>query len=132
LERRYEEKLATASRDEVLTAQDRKEVFRRLLRELGGVTEDQLARECKRLLKALGAGDSITLYTLRGSVTTSMERARIPHLELRYLTGHATTDILNHYVGLAPVGAMELYFGAIRPLQEAIAQRSQALGIIEA
>lgn len=125
----YAEKLAKAPRGSVLTEQDRKEVFRCLLRELGGVTEDQLAKECKALLKTAGTSDGMSLYTLRGSVTTAMERAKLPHLELRYLTSHTTTDILCHYVGLDPVGAMRMYFDAVRPLLEAIAQRTQALGI---
>jgi hypothetical protein len=129
LARLYEEKLATAARGSVQTEQDRKQVFRRLLRELGGVSPDQLALEFKHLLQAHGWADSRSLYTLRGSVTTSMERAKLPHLEMRYLTGHTTTDILNANVALDPVGAMRLYFNAIRPLLEACTRQAEAVGL---
>jgi len=129
LTRLYEGKLARASRDSVATPQDRKRVFRGLLKELGGVAEDQMARECKLLLKRLGVADA-TLYTLRGSVTTAMERANIPHLELRYLTGHSTNDILNHYVSLNPIDAIKPYFDAIRLLLNAITERARELGVL--
>ena len=81
------------------------------------------------LLKAIGKGDGVSLYTLRGSVTTTMDRARLPFLELRYLTSHSTADILNVYAGLDPVTAMEAYFDMVRPLLDAIEQRAQVLGI---
>lgn len=71
----------------------------------------------------------MTLYTLRGSITTSMERAKLPHLALRYLTGHTTGDILNVYTGIDPVAAADTYFGAVRPLLKAIEQRARALQI---
>ncbi len=126
--KRYEDKLAKAPAGSVVTEQDRKQLFRRLLREFGGVSADQLAKEYKTLFKALGVGAEVTLYTLRGSVTTSMAQARMPHLELRYLTSHATNDILNHYVGLDPSGAMQFYFASIGPLLEAIAHKARAFG----
>jgi len=126
----FQEKLAQAPPERVVTEQDRKEVFRRLLRDLGGVSEDQLAGECKRLFRAAGIIDGATLYTLRGSVTTAMERAKVPHLDLRYLTGHTTDDILNHYVCLHPVDAMRSYFESIAPLLAAITERCRVLEIV--
>jgi hypothetical protein len=53
-----------------------------------------------------------------------MNRAGVPELELRYLTGHTTSDILNQYVTLDPETAMATYFQSIRSLLEAIAQRA--------
>jgi integrase len=131
LARLHQERLAKAPPETVAAEQDRKEVFRHLLRELGGVTQDQLAKECKGLLKGLDAGPGVSLYALRGSVTTSMGRAKLPHLELRYLTSHSVNDILNHYVSLDPVQAMGLYFATIRPLLDAIVQRARVLGIAD-
>lgn len=58
-----------------------------------------------------------------------MKNANVPLLELRYLTSHTTKDILNEYVGLDPVGAMRQYFDKIRPLLDAIVQRTQAVGL---
>ena len=45
----YEDELATQPRDAIQTEQDRKLLFRGLLRRLGGVTEDALGREFKKL-----------------------------------------------------------------------------------
>jgi integrase len=129
----YEQKLAKAPRGSVLSEQDRKQLFRRLLRELGGVSADQLAREFKSLLKAHGLAEGVSLYTLRHAITTAMHRTPgLPHLELTYLTGHATRDILTEYVALDPVGAMGRYFATIRPLLDAVARRAQALGLLGA
>jgi integrase len=129
LRRRYEELLLRQPRDGVQAAHDRKLLFRRLLRQLGGVSEDSMAREFKKVLAAAGVTNGATLYTLRGSVTTAMQGANLPHLEMRYLTSHSTNDILNVYATLDPVGAMRKYFDTIRPLLDAIADRARALGL---
>ena len=113
----------------VQAEQDRKELFRRLLRRLGGVTEDALNKEFKKLLAAADVKTGATLYTLRSSVTTAMHRADLPHLEMRYLTGHTTSDILNEYAALDPAAAMRRYFETIRPLISTIVERARALGL---
>src|SRR5262249_50097323 len=102
--RLYEDKLARAPRHTILADQDRKEVFRRLLREGGGAWETQLAGEFSIVANAAEISADVPLYTLRSSVSTEMERANIRHLELVYLTSHKTNDILNRYVGLDPSG----------------------------
>lgn len=129
LRRLYDEALRDEPRDSVQSAHDRKLLFRRVLRELGGVSEDALAGEFKKLLSALGIAGTATLYTLRSSVTTAMKNAKLPHLELRYLTSHSTNDILNTYASLDPVGAMRQYFTTIEPLLSAITSRSRELGL---
>ena len=110
--------------------QDRKLLFRSLLRRLGGVTEDAMNREFKKLLVAVGVNNGATLYTLRSSVTTAMHCAGLPHLEMRYLTGHSTNDILNVYTSLDPVGVMGRYFETARPLLDAIKRRSTELRLV--
>jgi len=130
LERLYQEKLAKAPSGTVVTEQDRKHLVRRLLRELGGVSEDALAKEFKKLLPRAGITDGATLYTLRTSVSNSMKRAKVEYLELTYLTSHSTDDILNDYVSLDPVGAMKLYFDSIRPFLDAVDRQARVLGII--
>ena len=65
-------------------------LFRSLLRRLGGVTGRDEDREFKKLLVAVGVNNGATLYTLRSSVTTAMHSDGLPHLEMRYLTGHST------------------------------------------
>jgi integrase len=118
---RYEDALLQQPADAVQTPQDRKRVFRRLLRQLGGISEDAMSNEFKKLLADLGIRNGATFYTLRSSVTTAMKNANLPHLEMRYLTSHSTNDILNEYTSLDPVGAMRTYFTSIRPLLDTIA-----------
>jgi hypothetical protein len=129
LKHRYEEVLRQAPRGDVQAAHDRKRLFRRLLRQLGGISTDCMQKEFAKLLAALGISNGATFYTLRSSVTTAMKEAKLPHLELRYLTSHSTTDILNDYTTLDPVGAMRQYFDTIRPLLAAIVDRANALGL---
>lgn len=111
------------------TEHDRKLRLRRLLRDLGGVSEDDLAREFKDVLVTAGATNGAILYTLRGSVTTAMNDAHVPHLEMRYLTSHSTSDILNEYATLSPAAAMARYFESLRPLLDALLERAEALDI---
>jgi hypothetical protein len=125
----YEAELLGQPADAVQAEQDRKLIFRRLLRRLGGVTEDALNKEFKKLLVQVGVKNGPTLYTLRSSVTTAMHRANLPYLEMRYLTGHTTSDILNEYTSLDPVTAMQRYFDTIKPLLAAIKQRAEDLGL---
>lgn len=83
------------------------------------------------MLGALGAKNIASLYTLRGSVTTSMKRANLPHLEMKYLTSHSIDDIMNVYTSLDPVGAMKQYFDTIQPLLMAITERATVLGLTD-
>lgn len=124
-----EQELAKAPSNSVLTAQDRKAVVRRLLRRLGGVTEDQLAKEAKALFRTVAVRSSVSLYTLRSSVTTAMQAAGLSTLDLRYVTSHSTTDILNAYVSLDPVAAMQKYFATIRPLLDIVEQKTKEFGL---
>ena len=132
LTRLYERRLLQASPGSVQARQDRKLVFRRLLRELGGASQDEMAREFKRVMAAIGVSNGSTFYTLRSSVTTGMKDANLPHLEMRYLTRHSTDDILNQYASLDPVRAMNLYFDTIRPLLGAIRERAEVMGLADA
>jgi integrase len=131
LRRLYEAELSRQPADAVQTEQDRKVVFRRLLRRLGGVSEGALGREFKDLLTSAGVkNEGTSLYSLRHAMTTEMNRAGVPHLELRYLTGHSAADILNAYTTLDPVGAMRRYFDTIRPLLDAITSHAERLGLV--
>ena len=56
----YERRLLQAPTGSVQAEQDRKQLFRRLLRELGGVSADRLAAEFKTLLAALKVDKRIT------------------------------------------------------------------------
>jgi hypothetical protein len=129
LEQRYRAGLLRQPGGAIQAAQDRKQFFRCLLRRLGGVAVDAMNKEFQKLLAACAIRKGATLYTLRSSVATAMHRANLPHLEMRYLTGHTTSDILNAYTSLDPIGAMARYFESVRPLLEAIQSRAASLGL---
>lgn len=122
--------LIESPKDAIQTSQDQKLLFRRLLRKMGGVSEDGMAKEFKRLFVKLGIGTNIRFYDLRGSVNTEMDRAGVSHLVQRYVTGHTLGDILNEYVSLDPAAEMQKYFDFISPLLKAVAERSAQLGIV--
>lgn len=119
--------LRLAKNCQLQTEQDRKREFRRLLRELGGVSPDVLSKEFTRLRKTCGLGEDISLYALRHAISTEMANTPgISHLALRYLTGHQTNDIMREYVSVDPTAAMQLYFERCRPLLDVIIQRIRA------
>jgi len=124
LKARFDERLLAAKPGTIQTDHDRKLLFRRLLRELGGVSADAMNREFKALLTAAGIDTGATLYTLRSSVTTTMSTgAKLAHLELTYLTSHSTRDILTRYTSLDVHGEIRKYFDHVRPLLDAVKRR---------
>lgn len=130
LKARFDQQVLAARPGTVQTDHDRKLLFRRLLRKLGGAAEDGMNREFKSLLAAAGVSNGATLYTLRSSVTTTMSTgAKLAHLELTYLTSHSTRDILTRYTSLDVHGEMRKYFDHIRPLLEAVTQRAHEQGL---
>lgn len=129
LRERYEELLQQQARGRVQTHHDRKRLFRSLLRKLGGISEDAMNVEFKKILAALGVNNGATIYSLRASITTSMNRANLPHLEMRYLTSHSINDILNEYATLDPVNAIQPYFEYVQPLLTTLSDRARQLGL---
>jgi hypothetical protein len=127
LEGRYYDALACAPRGSIQTIQDRKLVFRKLLRQLGGVSEDQISKELRTVLPV---GTPHRPYDLRGSITQGMKMAGIHQMELRYLSEHSVKDILNDYTGLDPAAEMAKYFTAIQSLLDAIKIRATELKVI--
>jgi len=127
VEAAFEAELAIVARGAVVTEQDAKALFRRVLRRIGGTSPDQLSHEFGGLIRTVGLAPGLRFYDTRSAVTTEMNRAGVPELELRYLTGHVLGDVLNAYVTLDPDGAMSSYFERIRPLLVAIAERAAVL-----
>jgi len=115
--------------DRVQTAQDRKRVFRDLVRDVGGLDTGGLGKEMRsRVGESLGL--TAQLYDMRKGVSTDMAAAGVNLLVLRYLTSHATNDIMNEYVSLDPQTEMEKYFVYAKPLLEAIRHRGEELGCV--
>jgi integrase len=126
----YEDRLAKAPAGTRLTEQDDKVIFRRLLVSLGGVSTDELAREFKALCSLIDPDWKVKYYDLRHVVSTDLARTPgMTHVDWQYFTGHSTTDIDAYYVTVDPVRAMNLYFATIRPLLDAISQRTQELSV---
>jgi integrase len=107
---------------ELQSDNDRKRYFRRFLKDCGGYSTDDLYKSFKSLAKRAGL-EKLTISQLRHAITTSMKDAGVPHLELRYLTGHTTSDIINHYTGLNPRHEMQKYFWSMEPLLNLLVER---------
>ena len=117
---------------QVTSANDRKKITRSILRDLGGIDTNQLAKEFKHQIKT-SAGINTPLYQMRHAVSTDMSRAGIRLLELRYLTGHSVRkEIMDEYVALEPQKEMQKYFNFAAPLLKAIEKRGQELGCMVA
>jgi integrase len=124
------EHIVRDTRSNVQAEHDRKLLFRRLLKQRwGGLSEDRLALEMKSVMAATLQRSDLKLYDLRHHVTQMMKDAGLPHLELRYLTGHACRDILHEYSAVKPTEAMAHYFASIRPLIQSVMNRAAELGI---
>jgi hypothetical protein len=127
VEAAHEAALLAAGRGLVQAEQDAKAVFREVLRRAGGVGPDHLSREFGALLRRFGPDPGVRSYDARAAVTTDMNRAGVPGLGLRYLTGHTTGDVLNDYVAMDPDGAMAGYFERILPLLGAVSSAARRL-----
>ncbi|MCI0335281.1 MAG: hypothetical protein L0228_18890 [Planctomycetes bacterium] len=88
-----------------------------------------IAAEFRDVLRKAGLEKCGRFYDLRGSDNTEMERAGASHLVQRYVTGHATADILSEYVALDPATEMQKYFVTIEPLLDAMLNRARQLRI---
>lgn len=110
-----------------MTEQDAKVLFRRALRTMGGASPDELEKAFKGLVGAFAWGKDVRMYDLRSAVSTDMNRSGMSLLELRYMTGHTTRDMLNAYVSLDTEAAMAQYFEKIQPLLTAIGERTKLL-----
>jgi len=130
----FENAIRDAKPTDVQTTQDLKRLVRSVLLDMGGVSEDALAKSFKSLIAraslVLPAG--ARFYDLRGSCTTDLEQSGVSHLVQRYVTGHTTSDILFQYASIDPAGQMQKYFTHIQPLLDAIQRRATQLGIANA
>jgi integrase len=119
---------------DVQTSQDLKRLVRSVLLDMGGASEDGLAKAFKSLVarSSLSMPVGARFYDLRGSCTTDLEQSGVSHLVQRYVTGHTTSDILFEYASIDPAGEMQKYFTHIQMLLAAIKRRALELGIANA
>jgi integrase len=128
LESYFEAALAEAGTT-VQTPQDRKRVFHRFLRDLGGLSTDELRHEFKSMTAALGIKDR--LYDCRHSISTDMYRAGVARLELEYMTGHTLRGIMSEYVPCNPRVEMAKYHRFAKPLYDRILSRGRELECLD-
>lgn len=134
LETHFNERLLSSSPEDVQAPQDRKRIFRILLKEMGGVSQDNLGKEFKKLQEQARFDKKVRFYRLREATTTDLERAGVSHLVMRFVTGHTTSDILNTYTSLTEDYLQEeinKHFDRIGDLLEAFIRQARILGIEE-
>jgi hypothetical protein len=120
----FDRELSKRPNHDIHAPLDRKRVYCEFLEQLGGVTADEVAKEIRKLLP----GDRSTHpYALRHGVTQDMHESGIAHLELRYLTAHTASDILNEYVRLNPKAEMQKYYARCQDLLQPIDERVRRL-----
>lgn len=124
-----ERAIAAAPLRDIENMQNQKAIVRHVLRRMGGVSSDSLAKEFKSLVVKSDVSPA-RYYDLRGSINTELNDAGVSHLAQRYITGHSTSDILNTYVSLDPAVEMQKHFRHIEPLLSATTSRAQELGLV--
>lgn len=130
VESEFDATLARLPRREVQSDQDRKRVFRRLLLDMGGVSQDDLGGEFRRVLGSVAPGMKVRFYDSRGSVITDLRRSGVQEILRRYVSGHSVRrDIMADYESQDLHADMDRYFNFIEPLLTAIADRATELGI---
>ena len=126
----YQSALATAKAGEVQCEQDRKRMFRALLGRLGAVSEDEMAKEFRTLLKHVWPDLRATFYDLRHAVPNDMKSAGVDYMFRLYVMGRPLEHLTQaSYEGQDVHGQMSKYFLHIQPLLKAMAQRASALGL---
>jgi hypothetical protein len=118
-----------AAPEDVATENDQKRLVRSAIRDMGGVSKDELRQEFLAVARKLWPYDKARFYDLRGSINTDMNVAGVSVFVQKYVTGHSTRDILMEYVSLDPANEMKKYFELIEPLLGAFATRAEELGL---
>ena len=132
IEEAFRRAMAATKPDSIQAKQDGKRLFRRLLRAMGGVSEDSLAKEFDQVLASaqLAVLPGARFYDLRGSVTTDLKHGKVEPLVRLYVTGHSlSAEIMSRYESINLQAEMQPYFDHIKPLLSAIAARSQQVGL---
>lgn len=96
---------------------------------MGGLREDAQRRELRKVLRVAGLNAGQNTYEFRSAINTEMDAAGVSLLVQRYVTGHRTDDIQNHYVSLQPDEQMRRYFDSIAPLLDTIQRKGTQLGL---
>ena len=120
--------LATTSRCDTSTANDRKDLIRSEIQRIGGVSTDAISGEVSGLFEKVGV--KARPRDLRAATSDDLKRSGAPLLELRYLTQHAVNDIMTTYASLDTEKTMQQYFNHIAPLLDAMRARARELKLL--
>jgi hypothetical protein len=124
----YRRLLSTASRNDVQQENDRKRYFRRALRAVGGIDEEELAKEFQGVKNRMLPNVTGRFYDLRGSITTDLRISGVADLLRKYVTGRSLRrDVMSFYEAQDLHNDMNKYFSFISPLLDVIAERFDAL-----
>jgi hypothetical protein len=132
IEENFFRAMAAAKPGAVQAKRDGKTLFRRMLRDTGGVSENSLAKEFDEVLASteLPVPPGARFYDLRGSVTTDLKDAKLDLLFRKYITGHSLdAEIMSRYESIRLHTQMQPYFEYAKPLLDAIAARARQLGL---
>jgi hypothetical protein len=124
-----EKTLCNASPSELKTPQDQKRLIRRTIRQMGGVSERQLAREFGSAREKAGLDQIGRFYDLRAAIHTELQRAGVDPDVQQYVTGHVLSEVRHQYVSIDVTGEMEKYFATVQPQIDAMQKRAQQLGM---
>lgn len=129
----FEKRIARAEPAEVQALADRKQMFRRVLRDLGGVTSDAMALEFKSVMANVRPYQPVRFYETRSAVTNDLKNAGVDAVFRHYVTAHSLGgEVLGSYESQDLHVHFAKYLDYIRPLLDAIAQRAVAVGITPA
>ena len=106
----------------VATANDKKTLFREVMRMAGGASADYIGKIFAKVAKRAGLV-GIQPGFCRKSATHLMKGSGMNFLDLRYLTSHTINDILNTYTGLDIDSEMGRYFAMVPDLLNVVAER---------
>ena len=105
-------------------------MFRRVLRDLGGVSTDAMAIEFKCLMANVRPNEPVRFYETRSATSNDMKNAGVDTVFRHYITAHSLRgEVLGAYESQDLHLHFSKYFDYIRPLLNAIALRAVALGI---
>lgn len=124
--------IAQAPPGELTGPNDSKEICRKVIGAAGGVTTDELNKEFQRMKGFAGVDVDAPFYNLRHSLTTEYARVGMPEAVIKYVTGHALTDILAEYTSLDIEQVrreLQKHWNFAKELLVAIAERAILLGI---
>ncbi|HEV7279514.1 MAG TPA: hypothetical protein VGN57_04805 [Pirellulaceae bacterium] len=118
----------TRASADVRCGRDVKDVFQRVVRDLGGLSVDQLRSLYLRIRERAGLPRK-RLYDLKHAVTIELTGSGVKQISATYLTGHRipSRDVMARYDAVDPDRDVAPYFAYAAPLFDAMLVRAAEL-----